>query len=137
VDVVVGEVVGPHRRGGSSGVQVDDQVQVARGEIHQRAILTDSADTAYLYAVHPHAQPGWIEGGPSRTDGSEHPAPVGIVAEDRTFEEVVARDRAGDLEGIGLGGRGADFDLDVVVGSLGVGDESTGEVGADSGDRWR
>ena len=72
-----------------------------------------------------------VEGGAGRADRGEHPAPVGVVAEDRALEQVVAGDRPGDLEGVGLRRGGAHLDRDVVVGALGVGDELAGQARAD------
>ena len=72
-----------------------------------------------------------VEGRRRRADRGEHAPPVGVVAEDRALEEVVAGHGAGHLERVVLGCRGAHLDGDVVVGALGVGDELAGEVGAD------
>ena len=79
-----------------------------------------SAGAAHPDAVHRHVQGCGLEGGPGRADGGEDAAPVGVVAEDRALEEVVAGDGAGDLEGV-VDARGADdLDRDVVGGALRV-----------------
>jgi glutamate N-acetyltransferase/amino-acid N-acetyltransferase len=71
------------------------------------------------------------------SDGCQHPPPVGVVAEDGALEEVVAGDRAGHLERVRLARGRPHLDGDVVVGTLGIGDELPGQAGADLRDRGR
>ena len=137
MDVVVGEVVGPDRDGLVPGVQVDEDVHLARGEVDEGAVLAHAARAAHLHAVDRDVELVRVEGSPGRAHGGEHAAPVGVVAEDRALEQVVAGDRPGDLEGVGLGRRGPHLDGDVVVGALGVGDELAGQARADLGDGRR
>ena len=75
-----------------------------------------------------------LERRPRRAHGGQHATPVGVVAEHRALDEVVARDGAGHLQCVRLGGGAADLDGDVVVGALGVGDELAGQAGAHLGD---
>ena len=68
-------------------------------------------------------------------DAGQHPAPVGVVAEDRGLEQVAAGDAAADLDGVVLGGGVERGDRDLVVGALGVAEQLHGEVGAGLGER--
>ncbi len=64
-----------------------------------------------------------VEGGRGRADGGQHPAPVGVVAEQRALEQVVPRDRPADLDRVVLGGGAADVDGDLLGGAFGVGEQ--------------
>ena len=67
--------------------------------------------------------------------GGEHPAPVGVAAEDRALEQVAPGDRSADLDRVGLGRRVLHVDGDVVRGALGVGEQLQGQIAADLGQR--
>ena len=67
------------------------------------AVLADAAARADPHAVDRDVEPVRVEGGPGGADRGEHPAPVGVVAEDGALEQVVAGDRAADLDGVVLG----------------------------------
>src|SRR5690606_12155285 len=126
VDVVVSEVVGPHRDGGLARVQVDVDADFACGDqVDACAVLTHTAATADRDAVD-----GDVDGvrlershlGRDGTGGGEDPAPVGVVSVDRRLDEVGAGDGTGDGERGVLGGGAGDGDGDVVGGAFGVGD---------------
>src|SRR5690606_18684882 len=102
------------------------------------AVAVGAAAAAHLHAVDGDGEVLDGEGG----DGLGHaagrrddPAPVGVVAEDRGLDQVGAGDLAGHGLGGVLGGGGADHDVHVVAGALGVGDELAGEVRADRAHR--
>ena len=78
-----------------------------------------------------------LERGRRRADRGEDPAPVGVVAEERGLDQVVAGDRPADLDRVVLAGRAGDLDRDVLRGALGVGEQLRGQVAADGGDRRR
>ena len=134
VDVGVGQVVGPD--GGASAspaLRSTIDVHLAAGEVDQRrgprpAPPARQTQTPFIAT----SSVGGVEGGRGGADRGEHPAPVGVVAEDRALEQVAAGDAAGDLDGVVLGRpRRRTVDRDVVVGALGVGEQLQGEVGAD------
>ena len=100
MDVVVGEVVGPDRgrlvarRAGRRGRAPRAPVRSTRAPV-----LADPAGAADLDAVDRDVRAVGVEGGPGRADGGQDAAPVGVVAEDRALEEVVAGDRRGPPRG--------------------------------------
>ena len=99
-------------------MKVDHHVAFPGAQIHQGPILPEAARASDLNPIHDDIQRGRVENGRSGADGGEHPAPVGVVAEDRTLEEIVAGNRPGDLEDIIFARRRADLDLDVVEGVI-------------------
>jgi hypothetical protein len=105
-------------------------VDLPAGQVDQGAVLADTPGLADLDAVHGDVERVRVEGSVRGTDGGEDAAPVGVGAEDRALEEVVARDGPTDLEGVVDRCGPADLDGDVVRRALCVGDELTGQVGA-------
>ena len=104
VDVVVREVVGEDRRLGVADV-AGRSARASRGGVRSTSSRGRSGPPAW------HTRTPFIadvdvvrvELGIRRADRREHAAPVGVVAEDRGLEEVVARDRATDLDGVVFG----------------------------------
>ena len=70
---------------------------------------------------------GGVEGRRGGADRGEDPAPVGVPAEDGALEQVVAGDRAGDLDARRRSvAAWTHLDRDVVVGALGVARSAAG-----------
>ena len=65
--------------------------------------------------------PVGIEGDRRHADRGEHPAPVGVGAEQRGLDQAVAGDQPGGGQRVGLDGRAGDGDRDALGDALGVG----------------
>ncbi len=104
VDVGQGQVVGPDGRGGRAGVQVDRDVR-RRGRTGRPLERSSPAPPARQtqHAVDRDVELVGLERGAGGADGGQDPAPVGVVAEERALEQVVAGDRPADLDRVGLG----------------------------------
>src|SRR3954451_5747779 len=117
----MGQVVGPDRGAGVSGLEVDGDADVAGRQVDGGGVGGGGGLAADPDAVHRDVEVGRVEGGAGRPDAGQDPTPVGVVAVDRGLEQVAARDRAADLDGVVLGRGVQDRDRDLVVGTLGVG----------------
>src|SRR5439155_23206142 len=122
VDVLGRQVVGPDRGGGVAGVQVHGDGDVAAGEVDLGAVLGGGAGPADPYAVHRHVELVGFEAGAGGADGGEHAAPVGVVAVQGAFEQVVAGDRAADPHRVVLAGRAEDLDGDILCAPVRLGE---------------
>ena len=98
-------------------------------------VLARDRRPADLDAVERDVEVERVERGGGGADGGQDPAPVRVAAEHGALEQVAARDRAADLDGVGLRGGADHLDRDVVLGPLGVAHELLGEVVADGGHR--
>ena len=96
VDVVVGEVVGPDRRGlGRRRAGRRRRGPRAGVRSTRRAVLAHAAGAAHLDAVDGDVERGGSKAARGGADGGEDAAPVGVAAEDGALEQVVAGDRRG------------------------------------------
>ena len=73
----MGEVVGPHGGGGVTGVQVDDDADLAGGEVDERAVLPDGRGPADLDTVDRDVEEGgrWVSMGSSPIGWETHVIP--------------------------------------------------------------
>ena len=80
-----------------------------------------AAVSADLHAVEGDVDAVRLEVSAGGADRREHPAPVGVLAEDRALEEVAAGDRSAHLDRVVLRRCVLHLDGDGVRGTLGVG----------------
>ena len=118
-----------------AGVQVDVDGDLAAGEVDALARVADRAAAADRDAVDRDVDLVGLERGVGGADRGEHPAPVGVVAEQRRLEQVVAGAGAAGVEARPDGGGVAHRDRDVLGRALGVGEQLHGQVGGGGGER--
>src|SRR5690606_27514987 len=76
-----------------------------------------------------------VERGVGGADRGEDPPPVGVVAEQRGLDQVVAGHGPADRDRVVLAGGAGDLDRHPLGGALGVGQQLAGEVPAGGGER--
>src|SRR5690625_4194051 len=136
VDVVVGEVVGPHRhRLSAAGVEVDvDSYFACCGQIDHGTVFAEPGLATDLHAVDPHIEVVGLERCHRFRHGTHRgndAAPVGVVAVDGGLDQIRAGDRASYGQGGGFTARPTHGDRDVVGGTFRVGHELAGQISAD------
>src|SRR6185503_12308795 len=119
-DIVVGEIVGPHRGGVLAAAQVDLELHIVSAEVDELTRIADGAVAADLYAIERHVNAFWFEVRVRCAYGRQNSSPIGIPTEDSALEEIAARDRATDLHRIGFRSRMVDVNGDGVRRSLRV-----------------
>ena len=117
-----------------AGVQVDEDVHLAVGEVDEGAVLADAARAAYLDAVDDTSS--WCGSKAAAvvpTAASTRPQ-LGSLPKIAHLKRLLRATARATSSGVVLGRGGADLDGDVVAGALGVGDQLAGQIGADLGD---
>jgi hypothetical protein len=101
--------------------QINLHVHIVITQVNEFAGIADGAASADLHAVEGDVDAVRLEVSGGGSNGSQDSTPVGILAEDRAFEEVAASYCPTDLHRVLLGRRMANRNSDGVRGAFGIG----------------
>ncbi len=131
MDVSRGQVGRVDRCVSLPGGKIDGDHNFTSRHVDKFPWLADPAVPADPHTVDGHREPLGLEHRAGRADRGEDPPPVRVLAVQRALDQLVAGDRPGDFQRIGLRRGALRLHRDVLRRPFGVRDELAGELCAD------